>query len=472
MALIALALYASGFVAPPRAHILPQRLGAASRVGPKISRVVAASPSQPDPPPRARTGAGGASVEVDGQVLSEGSAILVADEHGTWWTAVVVDVRSAGGDVDILVHYRGCDPAWDEWLAAASGRVVPQPPAPDGLSASDETWRDVDDGLDPVTDAELLAKLRAERQIVVDQWQYNTLCAAHGGQWAGVALRYAVRGQPDGARIRLQADEWCACSAAVRAEGELADTRTITISEAAPSGRAAAGARASLTLTASQMRAPFGHMAVGGAYTLTHSPAAAALGARSDDEPLVVEIGVAHASEGAAERAERAGAGAHPAQRPLQRVRCTLGYSPFADMGAGADMRRRARQIEWVEVAREVLLASGASALPAPQGLAARPAAPVELPAWATALAGEAGKGLYDPEAQRDGVGLYSLYCAGGLTVVLPTELLAGTPAALSVDWDAGEMRYQADRKFGGEHNGSLLTLELTEAIGSDGDGM
>jgi hypothetical protein len=117
--------------------------------------------------------------------------------------ASVVDVRRAGGDVDILVHYKGCDPAMDEWLAPASSRVSPQPPmAP---QVSDETWRDVGDELDPVEDADLLAELRAERQAIVDQWQYNTFCAAHIiGEWwqnrAAAAAAAAAGADDDGSR--------------------------------------------------------------------------------------------------------------------------------------------------------------------------------------------------------------------------------------------------------------------------------
>lgn len=442
-----LALATCGFaLPPPRAHVLPRRLGAAPWPAAAVPRAAVACSTPPgDARPPTREGAGGASVVLEGQAITGGSSVLVADEHGSWWTAVVVDVRSAGGDVDILVHYRGCDPDWDEWLAADSGRVSPQPPPPAGMTAGDETWRDVGDGLDPVTDAELLTRLRAERQATVDQWQYNTLCAAHGGDWAGVRTRYKSAGQDGGAGLRMEAGEGSAVSASVRMVGDLASSRTVTFSE-----RGAAGlARPALTLKPADLRASRGHMAVGGAYTLAHSRTDAAReGAVAETEPLIIEIALAHAPPGAA--------GTQAEAAPKQRVRCTLAYSPFAEggpAGGSEGARPRARRIEWVEVAREV---SPAAALAG------------ELPAWASALRGEAGNGLYDQEAQRGAAGLYSLYCPGGLTIVVPTELRAGTAAALSVDWDAGGMRYQADRKSGGAHDGALLTLELTEAMGSD----
>lgn len=478
--LLALTLASCAFVLPPpRAHVLPRRLAAGPRPAAAVARViVASSPGPNDAQPPARSGAGGASVVLEGQTISGGSDVLVADEHGSWWTAVVVDVRRASGDVDILVHYRGCDPAWDEWLAADSGRVIPQPKTLENMSAGDETWRDVDDGLDPVTDADLLAKLRAERQAIVDQWQYNTLCAVHEGTWVGTVTRYESRSEM-GEPLRLQADQGSAISAAMRADGDLASSRTITVSECAPadpqSARAAL-ARPPLVLQPAELRAARGHMAVGGAYTLTHSPSGALSALPPDEQPLLIEIALAHPSDrasisGSASPGAAAGsvgtaaAGAGPERK--QRVRCTLSYSPFvasaqADGGGSA---QRARRIEWVEIARETSLLPGA---PAPGAGSDGAGGDAGLPQWASALRGEAGTGLYDPEAQRVASGLYSLYCAGGLTVVLPTQLLAGVPAALSVDWDTGEMRYQADRKSSGEHDGSLLTLELTEAMGSD----
>ncbi|KAJ1623675.1 hypothetical protein T492DRAFT_845338 [Pavlovales sp. CCMP2436] len=452
-------LVAHGFVLPP-----PPRIAVLSRwphtaaflSASPASRVVASAALPPEPesgfPPGG--GAGGASVTIDGNVVCAGSDVIVGDEHGSWWTAVVVDVRRASGDVDILVHYNGCDPASDEWLAADSGRVVPSPRA--SADTSEETWRDVGEGLDPVTDAELLEQLRDERQAVIDQWQYNTLCAAHSGEWAGSLTRYDTSGR-DGAGPRLEVGEALfAVSSAVRPVGDLAATRTVTLSESAaasspdpagPEGTARL-ARSPLCLAPREMRATFGHMAVGSAYTCAHSPTTAERVSGSEGVPLVIEIAVSH-SLGVA-------AAASPAAAQLQRVRCTFGYSALVDVGqapgAGAG---RARKIEWVEISRETVLALQSSSS-------------AELPSWATSLAGEAGKGLYDPEAQRGASGLYSLYCPGGLTIVLPTQLREGVSAAVSVDWDAGGMRYQADRKFGGSHDGSLLALELTEAEGSD----
>jgi hypothetical protein len=453
-----------GFLPPlqPRPHALSGRVVTfgmrAAPVPPRATLLASAQPDEPSPP---RTGAGGASVILEGQTISAGSDVLCMDEHGTWWMASVIDVRSAAGDEDIFVHYKGCDPAWDEWLAAGSGRVSPQPAPPPG-GADQETWRDVGEGLDPVNDKELLAKLRAERQAVVEQWMYNTLCTAHEGTWAGLVTSYSVRGD-DASRLRLEERETFGVRAMVRSDGDVASTRSITFSETAEDagadGSEPHSRRQPCSLIATDLRAEFGNMAVGGAYTLRHEAlsASASTPAMLEDAPLLIEIAIAHDAGSAAREGRPAPMPGAAAGR--MRVRCLLCYSPFERRGGGGPAPL-ARRIEWVEVVREVCAPPGTE-------LAAPGAG---RPQWADALGGDAGTGLYDPEAQRGGSGLYSLYCAGGLTVVLPTELRAGTPAAISVDWDAREMRYQADRKSDGAHDGSLLTLELTEAQGSDGD--
>jgi hypothetical protein len=230
----------------------------------------------------------------------------------------------------------------------------------------------------------------------------------------------------------------------VCADGDRADSRTLAFSEAPRPGDALER-RSALTLSPSDMRAEQGHMAVGSGYTLTLRPTPGEQMELPGSTPLIVEIALSH-------NAEQPPGGS--AQGPAQRVRCTVGYSPFQD---GDEAAAQARRVEWVEVAREMAVPVGSTA----------PADARELPPTATALLGVAGTGLYDYDAQRAGGGLYSLYCEGGVTLVLPIELRSGAPAALSLDWNAGQMRYQADRKFDGAHDGTLLTLELTEAAGS-----
>ena len=45
----------------------------------------------------------------------------------------------------------------------------------------------------------------------------------------------------------------------------------------------------------------------------------------------------------------------------------------------------------------------------------------------------------------------------------------AGEPGVISLDWIAGQMRYQVDRKFA-KLDGSLSSLELTEIQKSDAE--
>ena len=65
--------------------------------------------------------------------------------------------------------------------------------------------------------------------------------------------------------------------------------------------------------------------------------------------------------------------------------------------------------------------------------------------------------------------GYCSLYCEGGITLVFPTSVDAGASGFLSLDWIAGKMRYQLDRKFK-SLDGSLASLELTEIMKSDAE--
>ena len=81
---------------------------------------------------------------------------------------------------------------------------------------------------------------------------------------------------------------------------------------------------------------------------------------------------------------------------------------------------------------------------------------------------GSPGRGLYDPP-KGDKREYCSLYCEGGITLVFPTRVDADAPGCLSLDWIAGRMRYQIDRKFK-KLDGSLASLELTEIQKSDAE--
>jgi len=78
-------------------------------------------------------------------------------------------------------------------------------------------------------------------------------------------------------------------------------------------------------------------------------------------------------------------------------------------------------------------------------------------------LDGSPGRGLYDPPPGAHDLSSYiTLYCDGGLTLKFPTAIPSATPGYISLDWIAGKMRYQIDRKFKAL-DGSLASLELTE---------
>lgn len=447
---------------PPLRRLAPHAAAAA--------RVVASSSA-------AEGGGAGAddapTVLVDGKPVGAGTPVICADDFGAWWMATVVSVRVREPETaDVLVHYDGCDPGWDEWIALGSGRVQPRPTT--GVAPEQETWRDVGEDLDEVADAELLATLRAERQATIDQWQFNTLCSAHAGAWVGECVRYEARrngGAAGAGGLTLEPSEpRCVRSLVLpRSDDGTAAARSLTLAEAAVDARGIPqdSSGRSRTLVPQELRAARGAMAVGGAYTVAYSPEP---GAPPDDQPLVLELALAHdplrtpgaadARALASEAAARAGV-EHQAEA-FTRLRCTLGYAPF-----DADARR----LEWVEIVREMY----AGDEPAGSAGAAGGAPDAVRAALGTvacaAHGGPAGTGLYDGEAQLGGAELYSLYAPGGVTVVAPAALRRGAPAALSVDWEARGMRYQADRKAGGEHDGSLLTLELTEAEGSDAKG-
>ena len=62
-----------------------------------------------------------------------------------------------------------------------------------------------------------------------------------------------------------------------------------------------------------------------------------------------------------------------------------------------------------------------------------------------------------------------SLYVEGGLTLVFPEKLSLNQSGFLSVDWIAGEMRYQADRKFAAPGR-PVSSFEVTEIRTEDAD--
>lgn len=62
-----------------------------------------------------------------------------------------------------------------------------------------------------------------------------------------------------------------------------------------------------------------------------------------------------------------------------------------------------------------------------------------------------------------------TLYCEGGVTLAFPLRVAADEGGVVSLDWIAGNMRYQIDRKFK-VLDGSLSSLELTEIRKEDAE--
>jgi hypothetical protein len=55
------------------------------------------------------------------------------------------------------------------------------------------------------------------------------------------------------------------------------------------------------------------------------------------------------------------------------------------------------------------------------------------------------------------------------MTLAFPTSVAAGAAGVISLDWIAGSMRYQIDRKWK-VFDGSLSSLELTEIRKDDAE--
>ncbi|CAM9300575.1 unnamed protein product [Laminaria digitata] len=81
-------------------------------------------------------------------------------------------------------------------------------------------------------------------------------------------------------------------------------------------------------------------------------------------------------------------------------------------------------------------------------------------------LYGFAGTGLYSAPPQSMDPLYFSIYAEGGLTIRFPMKVFNGKDGVFSVDWTAGNMRYQADRVFD-LLDGSCRRLEVTE-IGTE----
>ena len=356
------------------------------------------------------------SVEDDAQKLEVGSGIMCRDEESmAWWRATVSDTR----DNEVLVHFTGCDSAWDQWFDADSPDIMLMDATEKATDANAFQSEAYEATLDQLGQEELLEQYRQERWDDNARWQLTTFGLAQIGEWSGEIELYEL--DEKGSGVTKRVGPWtpdCTCVMSYVEDASLDDKMTTAVDFADTLPSVAAQYQVAARMGASSFRPEKGNMAVASAFTLAQPVSA--------DEPAkgwLFEVSIGEAD---------------------RRVRCKLLYA--ADAAAASD---GAMRLEGLAVVREAR--GGQAFLSADVNIDGRP-----------------GAGLYDPPPGEK-TGYCSLYCAGGITLVFPTSVGAGQKGTISLDWIAGEMRYQCDRKFN-ELDGSLSSLELTEIQKSDAE--
>jgi hypothetical protein len=253
-------------------------------------------------------------------------------------------------------------------------------------------------------DEAILAAYRQQKWDNNARWQLSTFAQSQLGEWAGTMVCYEPSATADGSVRMVEAGSHATTgSASVITDGQIEWRETLH-------DRSLGTTR---TLRAASFDRERGTNCVGNAYSFTAGTGTEGEGVGPDGS-LMFELGL---------RADS------------QRLRVKFAYAR-ADRG-GMEINR-------VAVVRET-----ETSMPAP--------APEQLPP---------GTGLYDPPP-GDRANYVSLYCEGGLTLVFPVQMAADAPGFVSVDWTAGSMRYQLDRKFDRMQQ-RVGTLELTEISRQD----
>ena len=286
-------------------------------------------------------------------------------------------------------------------------REVPASAGGAGGTGCARPWRrlaSADDSTDAVSDEELLQQMRAEKQRNQDSWQLSIFRKEHEGTWSGECQIY----EPDaeGALVDRGSVPVQATVEADWEKGVVAVAERIEGPGVAPKLQTAVRER----FSRSELRPECGNMAVGKCYTLWSG----------EGEEVAVEVGIA------------SGTG--------RRLRCKALYAA-SDGGLA---------LSSVLLCRERNEAAAASRGPLDGD---------------EELYGSIGDGLYDPP-QTGSSPYASLYVEGRVTLRLPLSV-GGEPSvnAISLDWAAKDMRYQADRKF--RTMGPISSLELVE-IGTE----
>ena len=345
---------------------------------------------------------------IGGLPIEEGEGVLCRDEESdAWWRATVKQIRGS----EVLVHFTGCDDAWDQWLDSSSPDLMRMDRVE---QKKDEVAFQSDSLEESMDDAELLEEYRKQRWDENAKWQLTTFAQAQLGSWAGEIDLYELDGSGG---VRKRVGPWkpeCSCETATVAdmELELVDTLPSVAAQLAVSTRMGAPA----------FRPEVGNMAVAGAFSLA-TPA---------DGGWLFEVAI---------------------REEERRVRCKLLYTADGD-AAPAD----GDAVPPMSLASMAILREGRG------GTAFYPSDSEE----AADIDGSPGRGLYDPPP-GDKLDYCSLYIEGGVTLVFPTRVTAGGSGAISLDWIAGTMRYQLDRKFK-KLDGSLSSLELTEIQKEDAE--
>ena len=318
-----------------------------------------------------------------GRPLLDGDGVLINDNASqAWWRASIRETRGR----QALIHYTGCDPAWDEWIDVDSPKLIRMD---DVESRKDESAFQSDTAMEGVDDEELLEQYRQQRWEDNARWQLNTFAQAQLGSWKGTMDLYSLDAVE---RVKLVQD---LVGGSCSSEARVCASNTIEIRDEMPAGASSLVVQAELGIQS--FRPEVGNMAVASAFSLTCATSnASSTGGESDaEEGLLVEIALGEEQ---------------------RRVRCKLLYAPPAVEGDEPGTRCVSR----VAVVREV---RGGGEF-------------IDGNAGSPDIDGTPGRGLYDPP-KVDKSRYISLYCEGGVTLVFPTAVPSGEGGVISLDWIA-----------------------------------
>ncbi|KAL1525056.1 hypothetical protein AB1Y20_019929 [Prymnesium parvum] len=254
-------------------------------------------------------------------------------------------------------------------------------------------------------DEAVLKEMRKKRWEDNARWQINVFARSQLGVFDGTSVEYVQTVRDDGSLRFSKEESSSSCSADV-----LDGSASLFMVDKMRTPSLGIDLQADYRAFTPEM----GNMAVANAYTLAQADA---------DGSILLELAL---KEG------------------TRRVRCKLLYNS-GDSGE--------RQLERLAVVKEA--AEGSTFAQGDD-------------MGTVDLDGSPGRGLYNPPSgMHDGSVYTTLYCDGGVTLKFPRAIPLNVPGCISLDWVAGKMRYQLDRKFSAM-DGSLASLELTEISKED----